>query len=152
VKRKSRDDTGDLPDWVACDAALKSLCQEQSGPQQALARAWKQADRIDVFVKNRKAPLSLSPRVLGAILSADRFDQASTSSTPASKWQTAIWAQDFPWCRWQARRASEGLCTASAVHLLQCGANRIDRYWSIGDSATVLTQPFEDAYPLDLKH
>jgi hypothetical protein len=64
VKRKRPDDTGDLPDWVACDAALKSLtvaeakgCQEQSGPQQALARAWKQADRIDVLVKNRKAPL-----------------------------------------------------------------------------------------------
>jgi hypothetical protein len=64
VKRKSSGGKGDLPDWIACDAGLGKLtvaeakgCNDETGPQQALGRAWKQANRVDILVKNRKAPL-----------------------------------------------------------------------------------------------
>ncbi len=64
VRRKSKGGKGDLPDWVACDAALGKLtvaeakgCNDESGPQQALERGWKQANRVDILVKSRKAPL-----------------------------------------------------------------------------------------------
>jgi hypothetical protein len=64
VKRKPQNADGDLPDWIACDAGLVKLtvaeakgCHDTSGPSQALARAWKQANRIDVLVNQRKAPL-----------------------------------------------------------------------------------------------
>ncbi len=46
---------GDLPDWVACASDLSSLtvaeakgCHDPGGPAKALARAWGQANRIDV--------------------------------------------------------------------------------------------------------
>jgi hypothetical protein len=64
VKRKAQGGSGDLPDWVACDGGLVKLtvaeakgCHSRSGAGQALIRAWKQANRIDVLVKQRKAPL-----------------------------------------------------------------------------------------------
>lgn len=58
VKRLSR---GDLPDWIACACDLSSLtvaeakgCHDVGGPAKALDRAWAQARRIDVTVKERK--------------------------------------------------------------------------------------------------
>ncbi|WP_174718782.1 hypothetical protein [Bradyrhizobium nitroreducens] len=58
VKRLSR---GDLPDWIACASDLSSLtvaeakgCHDVGGPAKALDRAWAQAKRIDVTVKDRK--------------------------------------------------------------------------------------------------
>lgn len=57
-KKKQR---GDLPDWIASDASLTRLfvaeakgCHDRSGPDQALARAWAQANRIDVILGRRK--------------------------------------------------------------------------------------------------
>ena len=47
---------GDLPDWVACKSDLSDLTvaeakgsSNQHGPRQALERAWKQAQRVDVL-------------------------------------------------------------------------------------------------------
>lgn len=65
VKRKRVGGSGDLPDWVACDAGFGKLtvaeakgCHDASGAQQALGRAWKQANRIDVITRDgRKAPV-----------------------------------------------------------------------------------------------
>lgn len=61
IVRRSR---GDLPDWVACAADLSSLtvaeakgCHDRSGPDKALARAWTQAQRIDVTAKGRKVTI-----------------------------------------------------------------------------------------------
>ena len=58
VKRLAR---GDLPDWIACASDLSSLtvaeakgCHDVGGPAKALDRAWAQAKRIDVTVKDRK--------------------------------------------------------------------------------------------------
>jgi hypothetical protein len=58
IKRLAR---GDLPDWIACKSDLTSLtiaeakgCHDPGGPAKALARAWTQAERIDVTVKGRK--------------------------------------------------------------------------------------------------
>lgn len=58
IKRLSR---GDLPDWIACASDLSSLtvaeakgCHDAGGPAAALARAWKQAARIDVTARGRK--------------------------------------------------------------------------------------------------
>ena len=55
---------GDLPDWVACSSTLSDLAvveakgsHAQSGPAQALDRAWRQARRIDVEAGNRRVPL-----------------------------------------------------------------------------------------------
>ncbi len=52
---------GDLPDWIACASDLSSLtvaeakgCHDVGGPAKALDRAWAQAKRIDVTVKDRK--------------------------------------------------------------------------------------------------
>ena len=60
-----RRERGDLPDWVACSSALSDLAvveakgsHDQSGPAQALGRAWKQAGRIDVEAGNRRMPLN----------------------------------------------------------------------------------------------
>lgn len=51
---------GDLPDWVACPADLSRLfvaeakgCHDRAGPASTLERAWKQAQRIDVYAGNR---------------------------------------------------------------------------------------------------
>ena len=59
-----RRESGDLPDWIACSSTLSDLTvaeakgsHAQSGPAQALGRAWKQAGRIDVVARNR--PVSL---------------------------------------------------------------------------------------------
>ena len=59
VKRKTR---GDLPDWIACDSQLKKItiaeakgCHDKQGPDKALARAWLQADRIDIVSGDKKA-------------------------------------------------------------------------------------------------
>jgi N-6 DNA Methylase len=59
-RKKSR--RGDLPDWLATDASLSKLfiaeakgCHDKSGADQALGRAWAQADRIDVISGGRKA-------------------------------------------------------------------------------------------------
>ena len=48
--------SGDLPDWVACKSDLSDLTvaeakgsSNQQGPRQALERAWKQAQRVDVL-------------------------------------------------------------------------------------------------------
>lgn len=58
-KKKQR---GDLPDWIASDAGLTRLfvaeakgCHDRSGADQALARAWAQANRIDVILRRGKA-------------------------------------------------------------------------------------------------
>ncbi|MBR0900778.1 hypothetical protein JQ616_37985 [Bradyrhizobium tropiciagri] len=58
VKRLAR---GDLPDWIACASDLSSLtvaeakgCHDVGGPAKALDRAWAQAKRIDVTVKDRE--------------------------------------------------------------------------------------------------
>ena len=58
VKRLSR---GDLPDWIACSSNLSSLTvaeakgsHDPGGPAKALARAWKQAGRIDITAQGRK--------------------------------------------------------------------------------------------------
>lgn len=63
IKRK-RGRRGDLPDWLATDASLSKLfiaeakgCHDKSGADQALGRAWAQADRIDVISGGRKAPV-----------------------------------------------------------------------------------------------
>ena len=54
---------GDLPDWIACSASLSDLtvaeakgCHDKPGPAYALARAWEQANRIDVFVAGHPTP------------------------------------------------------------------------------------------------
>jgi hypothetical protein len=61
IVRRAR---GDLPDWVACTANLSSLtlaeakgCHDPGGPAKALARAWAQAQRIDVTAKGKKVTL-----------------------------------------------------------------------------------------------
>ena len=55
---------GDLPDWVSCSSTLTDLTvaeakgsHAQSGPAQALRRAWKQAGRIGVEARSRPVPL-----------------------------------------------------------------------------------------------
>ena len=55
-----RRESGDIPDWLACTSTLSDLTiaeakgsHAQSGPAQALGRAWKQAGRIDVVARNR---------------------------------------------------------------------------------------------------
>ena len=57
-------ESGDLPDWIACSSTLSDLTvaeakgsHAQSGPAQALGRAWKQAGRINVEAGNRPVPL-----------------------------------------------------------------------------------------------
>jgi hypothetical protein len=59
IKRK-KGQRGDFPDWLASDASLKKLlvaeakgCHDKSGPDQALARAWAQANRINVIRRRR---------------------------------------------------------------------------------------------------
>ncbi|MGJ5051644.1 hypothetical protein ACQR09_31575 [Bradyrhizobium oligotrophicum] len=61
IVRRAR---GDLPDWVACTANLASLtvaeakgCHDSGGPAKALARAWTQAQRIDVTARGKKVTL-----------------------------------------------------------------------------------------------
>jgi hypothetical protein len=61
IKRLFR---GDLPDWLACRSDLSSLtvaeakgCHDPGGPAQALSRAWNQAGRIDVTVRDRRVTL-----------------------------------------------------------------------------------------------
>lgn len=58
VEKRSR---GDLPDWIACASDLSSLTVAEArgshdlgGPANALARAWAQANRIDVMAKGNK--------------------------------------------------------------------------------------------------
>ena len=55
---------GDLPDWIACSSTLRDLTvaeakgsHAQSGPAQALGRAWKQAGRIRVEASGRPVRL-----------------------------------------------------------------------------------------------
>ncbi|WP_454748924.1 hypothetical protein [Ciceribacter selenitireducens] len=52
---------GDLPDWIASKSDLTSLtiaeakgCHDRAGTAQALARAWAQAERIDVTASGRR--------------------------------------------------------------------------------------------------
>jgi hypothetical protein len=59
VQRKTR---GDLPDWIACDNQLQKItiaeakgCHDKQGPDKALARAWSQADRIDIVSNGKVA-------------------------------------------------------------------------------------------------
>ena len=60
IERRFR---GDLPDWVTCSASLCALtvaeakgCHDKAGPAYPLARAWEQANRIDVFVGGQRMP------------------------------------------------------------------------------------------------
>jgi hypothetical protein len=60
IKRK-KGRRGDFPDWIASDASLKRLfvaeakgCHDISGPGQALARAWAQANRIDIIRRRKR--------------------------------------------------------------------------------------------------
>lgn len=55
---------GDLPDWLACKPQLTSLTVAEAkgshdprGPGAAMARAWKQAQRINVKVNGRKVTI-----------------------------------------------------------------------------------------------
>jgi hypothetical protein len=55
---------GDLPDWVACAPNLSSLtvaeakgCHDPRGPTKALARAWAQANRIDVMAQGKRVTI-----------------------------------------------------------------------------------------------
>ena len=55
---------GDLPDWIACSSSLSDLTvaeakgsHDKAGPAYCLARAWEQANRIEVFVQGQRAPL-----------------------------------------------------------------------------------------------
>jgi hypothetical protein len=57
-------DRGDLPDWVVCTAGLSSLtvaeakdCHDPGGPARALARAWAQANRIDVVAQGKRVTI-----------------------------------------------------------------------------------------------
>ena len=57
-------ESGDLPDWIACSSTLSDLTvaeakgsHAQSGPAQALRRAWNQAGRIDVQAGGRCVPV-----------------------------------------------------------------------------------------------
>jgi hypothetical protein len=57
-------DRGDLPDWVACTAGLSDLtvaeakgCHDPGGPAKALARAWAQANRIDVMAQGKRVTI-----------------------------------------------------------------------------------------------
>ena len=59
-----RRESGDFPDWVACTSSLSDLTvaeakgsHAQSGPAQALRRAWNQAGRIDVQAGGRPVPV-----------------------------------------------------------------------------------------------
>lgn len=54
-------DRGDLPDWVASTSTLSTLtvaeakgCHDRTGPAKALARAWDQANRIDVIANGKR--------------------------------------------------------------------------------------------------
>jgi hypothetical protein len=62
--RRKPGQRGDLPDWVACDSTLGKLtvaeakgCHDKPGPNKALARAWSQADRIDVVSGGKTATI-----------------------------------------------------------------------------------------------
>jgi hypothetical protein len=53
---------GDFPDWVASDASFSTIfiaeakgCHDPKGPEMALERAWNQAQRVDIFVDDRRA-------------------------------------------------------------------------------------------------
>jgi hypothetical protein len=99
IKRLSR---GDLPDWLACKSDLTSLtvaeakgCHDPAGPAKALGRGWKQAGRIDVNVKGRKATVKriaiatrwgvASPKPVDAYLSVrDPIDEGEPMD-PAEK-------------------------------------------------------------------
>lgn len=72
---------GDLPDWVACAADLRSLtvaeakgCHDPGGPARALARAWAQAQRIDVTSRGRRVTTK-------RIAIATRWGSATSSPT-----------------------------------------------------------------------
>lgn len=72
---------GDLPDWVACPADLRSLtvaeakgCHDPGGPAKALARAWTQAQRIDVTAPGRRVTIK-------RIAIATRWGSATSSPT-----------------------------------------------------------------------
>lgn len=63
VKKKRRL-RGDYPDWVAARPDLTDLtiaeakgCHDAKGPGAALGRAWKQANRVNVFVGGLKSPV-----------------------------------------------------------------------------------------------
>lgn len=50
--------SGDLPDWVAASSDLSSIaiaeakgCHDRPGPERALARAWDQAQRVDILTE-----------------------------------------------------------------------------------------------------
>ncbi len=52
---------GDLPDWVACSAALAKLtvaeakgCHDSAGPETRLKHAWNQAQRVDVLADQKR--------------------------------------------------------------------------------------------------
>lgn len=52
---------GDLPDWIACTAALGNLtvaeakgCHDTGGPETRLKHAWNQAQRVDILADGRK--------------------------------------------------------------------------------------------------
>ena len=60
IERRFR---GDLPDWAACSTSRFALnvaeakgCHDKLGPAYPLARAWEQANRIDVFVGGQRVP------------------------------------------------------------------------------------------------
>lgn len=80
IVRRAR---GDLPDWVACDANLSSLtvaeakgCHDPGGPAKALARAWDQAQRIDVTAKGKRVTVK-------RIAVATRWGAATMGSSEA---------------------------------------------------------------------
>ncbi|WP_245283747.1 hypothetical protein [Bradyrhizobium sp. URHD0069] len=80
IVRRAR---GDLPDWLACAADLSSLtvaeakgCHDSGGPAKALARAWTQAQRIDVTAKGKKVTIK-------RIAVATRWGAATTGPADA---------------------------------------------------------------------
>jgi hypothetical protein len=80
VVRRKR---GDLPDWVACAADLSSLtvaeakgCHDPGGPAKALARAWTQAQRIDVMARGKRVTIK-------RIAVATRWGAATSGPTDA---------------------------------------------------------------------
>jgi hypothetical protein len=56
---KRHGERGDLPDWISCSADMNALtvaeakgCHDRLGPTQTLARAWRQAGRVNVYAGN----------------------------------------------------------------------------------------------------
>ena len=100
--------TGDLPDWVACAFTLRDLTvaeakgsHAQSGPAQALGRAWKQAGRIRVEASGHPMPLrriAIATRwgvgMRGRLIPGPLYGTLSTRATRSSraKRMRCMWA------------------------------------------------------------